>query len=50
MVDVAVKAEAAWVCQAEGHHLADILLPVHLSNRDDNEEELSPSDREETDW
>ncbi|XP_072229889.1 ATPase PAAT [Leuresthes tenuis] len=50
MVDVAVKAEAAWVCQAEGHHLADILLPVHLSSRDDNEEELSPSDREETDW
>ncbi|XP_043959421.1 ATPase PAAT isoform X1 [Gambusia affinis] len=43
MVDIGVKS--AWVCQTEGHQLADILLPVHLSNRADDEEDLSHSDK-----
>lgn len=40
MVDIAVKSGAAWVCQAEGHHLADVLSPVHIADTDDHEEEL----------
>ncbi|XP_040922341.1 ATPase PAAT isoform X2 [Toxotes jaculatrix] len=47
MVDIAVKSGAAWVCPAQGHHLADILLPVHLSNEDDYEEELGQSGGDE---
>lgn len=47
MVDIGVKSGAAWVCQTEGHQLADILLPVHLSSREDeDEEDLSHSDKE----
>ncbi|XP_073346107.1 ATPase PAAT [Pagrus major] len=44
MVDIAVKSGAAWVCQAEGHHLADVLSPVHIGDKDDHEEELSLSE------
>ncbi|XP_070783513.1 ATPase PAAT [Enoplosus armatus] len=47
MVDIAVKSGAAWVCHA---HLADVLLPVHMSNKDDDEEELSQSEGDETNW
>uniref|UniRef100_A0A3B3U1V8 Si:rp71-19m20.1 n=1 Tax=Poecilia latipinna TaxID=48699 RepID=A0A3B3U1V8_9TELE len=50
MVDIGVKSGAAWVCQTEGPQLGDILLPVHLSNReDDDEEDLSHSDKETDD-
>ncbi|XP_032357752.1 ATPase PAAT [Etheostoma spectabile] len=42
MVDIAVKSGAAWVCCVQGHQLADVLLPVHIWNREDHEEELSP--------
>ncbi|MEQ2197270.1 hypothetical protein XENOCAPTIV_026816 [Xenoophorus captivus] len=45
MVDIDVKRGAAWVCQTQGCKLADILLPVHLNNRDD-EEDLSQSHKE----
>ncbi|KAK5851301.1 hypothetical protein PBY51_002104 [Eleginops maclovinus] len=47
MVDIAVKSGAAWVC-AQGHHLADILLPVPLGNKDDHEEELRQSEGDKT--
>ncbi|KAK1881378.1 ATPase PAAT [Dissostichus eleginoides] len=50
MVDISVKSGAAWVCHAQGHHLADILLPVHLTNKDDHEEELSQSEGDKTNW
>ncbi|XP_010768797.1 ATPase PAAT [Notothenia coriiceps] len=50
MVDISVKSGAAWVCHAQGHHLADILLPVHLSNNNDHEEELSQSEGDKTNW
>ncbi|XP_059180149.1 ATPase PAAT [Centropristis striata] len=39
MVDIGVKSGAAWLCQTEGRQLADVLLPVHISNTDDEEEE-----------
>ncbi|GAA6226535.1 uncharacterized protein C10orf88 homolog [Lates japonicus] len=45
MVDIAVKSGAAWVCHA---HLADVLLPVHISNEDNHEEELSQSEKDKT--
>lgn len=45
MVDIAVKSGAAWVCHA---HLADVLLPVHISSKDDHEEELGQSVGDET--
>ncbi|MED6282926.1 hypothetical protein CHARACLAT_003426 [Characodon lateralis] len=45
MVDIDVKHGAAWVCQTQGCKLPDILLPVHLNNRDD-EEDLSQSHKE----
>ncbi|KAK5602586.1 hypothetical protein CRENBAI_007422 [Crenichthys baileyi] len=45
MVDIDVKRGADWVCQIQGCKLADILLPVHLNNRDD-EEDLSQSHNE----
>ncbi|XP_023274701.1 uncharacterized protein C10orf88 homolog isoform X2 [Seriola lalandi dorsalis] len=48
MVDIAVKSGAAWVCHAEGHHLADVLLPVHINDEDDHEEELGQSERNGT--
>ncbi|XP_034049553.1 ATPase PAAT [Thalassophryne amazonica] len=38
MVDIAVQYGAAWVCQSQGCHLADVLLPVHASNKDDDKE------------
>lgn len=46
MVDIAVKSGAAWVCHTQGHSLADVLLPVHISNN--HEEELSQSEGDET--
>ncbi|XP_028287596.1 ATPase PAAT [Parambassis ranga] len=48
MVDIDVKSAAAWVSHSHGHHLTDVLLPVHLNNKD--EEELSQSNREDTNW
>ncbi|KAK9530891.1 hypothetical protein VZT92_012365 [Zoarces viviparus] len=45
MVDIAVKSGAAWTCHAQ---LAQVLLPVHLSNKEDDEEELSPPEGHET--
>ncbi|XP_035468054.1 ATPase PAAT isoform X3 [Scophthalmus maximus] len=45
MVDIAVKSGAAWVCQAQGRQLADVLLPVHIA---DKEEELSQSQGDKT--
>nr|XP_046232509.1 ATPase PAAT [Scatophagus argus]XP_046232510.1 ATPase PAAT [Scatophagus argus] len=48
MVDIAVKSGSAWACHAQGHHLADILLPVHL--KDNHEEELSQCKGDETNW
>ncbi|XP_069573687.1 ATPase PAAT isoform X1 [Brachyistius frenatus] len=47
MVDISVKGEAGWVCPAQGRLLADVLLPVHVGNEDD-EEQLGQSDGEET--
>ncbi|KAK2820138.1 hypothetical protein Q5P01_023097 [Channa striata] len=35
MVDISVKSGAAWVCQAQGRHLVDVLLPVTISNKED---------------
>lgn len=40
-----MKSGAAWVCHA---HLADVLLPVHISNEDNHEEELSQSEKDKT--
>ncbi|XP_013878817.1 ATPase PAAT [Austrofundulus limnaeus] len=49
MVDIGVSG-AAWFCRTEGRCLADVLLPVHLSNKNvDEEEDLSQSDREKVD-
>lgn len=48
MVDIAIKSGAAWVCHAQGHNLADVLLPVHISNEDDHEEELGQLEGNET--
>lgn len=48
MVDIAVKSGAAWVCQAQEHHLAEVLRPVHISDKDDHEEELGQSEGDET--
>ncbi|XP_078135413.1 ATPase PAAT [Sander vitreus] len=50
MVDIAVKSGAAWVCHAQGHQLADVLLPVHIGNKEDHEEELSQPEGDETNW
>ncbi|XP_031699088.1 ATPase PAAT [Anarrhichthys ocellatus] len=47
MVDIAVKSGAAWTCHAQ---LAQVLLPVHVSNKEDHEEELSPPEGDETNW
>ncbi|KAK2884435.1 ATPase PAAT [Channa argus] len=35
MVDIAVKSDAAWVCHTQGGHLVDVLLPVHVSDKED---------------
>ncbi|XP_071317755.1 ATPase PAAT [Trachinotus anak] len=48
MVDIAMKSGAAWVCHAQGHHLADVLLPVHISDEDDHEEELGQPEGDKT--
>ncbi|KAM6897536.1 ATPase PAAT [Xenentodon cancila] len=50
MVDISVTSNAAWVCQTQERHLADVLLPVDLSNKDGDEEELDASVRKETSW
>ncbi|KAM6898041.1 ATPase PAAT [Lycodopsis pacificus] len=47
MVDIAVKSGAAWTCHAQ---LAQVLLPVHVSNTEDPEEELGPPEGDETNW
>ncbi|XP_026171567.1 ATPase PAAT [Mastacembelus armatus] len=41
MVDIAVKTGSAWVCHAQGHDLAHVLVPVHISNADTDGEEFS---------
>ncbi|KAM9837224.1 ATPase PAAT [Aulostomus maculatus] len=46
MVDLAVKSDAAWVCQSQGRHLADILHPVDI--KDEGEEEPSQSEGDQT--
>ena len=38
MVDIGVTSGAAWVCQAQGRQLTDVLLPLHLSQEDEDEE------------
>lgn len=43
MVDIAVKSGAAWVCHAQGRHLADVTLLAHNSD-EDIKEELHHSD------
>lgn len=43
-----MKSGAAWVSHTQGHQLADVLLPVHITDKDDNEEELSQSEGDET--
>ncbi|KAM9336740.1 ATPase PAAT [Symphorus nematophorus] len=48
MVDIAVKSGAAWVCHAQGPHLAEVLYPLHVINTDDHGEELSQSEGDET--
>lgn len=48
MVDISVKSGAAWVCHSPGRHLADVLLPVNISNKDDDEEELSQPEGDKT--
>lgn len=48
MVDIAVKSGAAWVCRAQDHHLADVLLPVHVSSKDKEEEQLSQLEGDKT--
>uniref|UniRef100_A0A3P8SXA1 Si:rp71-19m20.1 n=1 Tax=Amphiprion percula TaxID=161767 RepID=A0A3P8SXA1_AMPPE len=45
MVDIGVKSEAAWVCHTEGRNLADVLLPVGISTRGGDEEELSETNQ-----
>lgn len=45
MVDIGVKSEAAWVCHSEGRSLADVLLPVSISNGGGDEEELSQTNQ-----
>ncbi|XP_019964851.2 ATPase PAAT [Paralichthys olivaceus] len=45
MVDISVKSGAAWVCRSQGCHLADVLLPVHVR---DGEDELGQSEGDET--
>ncbi|XP_076616233.1 ATPase PAAT isoform X1 [Chaetodon auriga] len=49
MVDIGVKSGAAWVCHAQERQLADVLLPVHIADKDEPEE-LSRSDGDETNW
>ncbi|XP_062270188.1 ATPase PAAT [Platichthys flesus] len=44
MVDVSLKSGAAWVCPP-GRHLADVLLPVHVR---DGDEELGQSPGDQT--
>lgn len=38
MVDIAVKSESAWICPSQGPNLADILLSVHVSDENSNEQ------------
>lgn len=44
MVDISVKS---WLCQAEGHHLSDVLQPVYVSDEDGCDEDLSQLETEE---
>lgn len=45
MVDISVKS---WLCQAEGHHLSDVLQPVYVSDEDGCDEDLSQLETDET--
>ncbi|XP_075891235.1 ATPase PAAT isoform X1 [Nelusetta ayraudi] len=45
MVDISVKS---WLCQAEGHHLSDVLQPVYVSDEDGCDEDLSQLEMDET--
>lgn len=38
MVDIAVKSGSAWICPSQGPNLPDILLSVHVSNENSNEQ------------
>ncbi|XP_056899596.1 ATPase PAAT [Takifugu flavidus] len=38
MVDIAVKSGSAWICPSQGPNLADILLSVHVSDENSNEQ------------
>ncbi|XP_003961137.2 ATPase PAAT isoform X2 [Takifugu rubripes] len=38
MVDIAVKSGSAWICPSQGPNLADILLSVHASDENSNEQ------------
>lgn len=42
-----MKSGAAWVCHTQGRDLGDVLLPVHNSNKDDDEEALCQSEGDE---
>lgn len=48
MVDIAVKSGAAWICHAQDHRLADVLLPVHINSKDNEEEERSQLEGDKT--
>lgn len=45
MVDISVKS---WLCQTEGHHLSDVLLPVYVSDEDGCDKDLSQLETDET--
>lgn len=38
MVDIAVKSGSDWICPSQGPNLADILLSVHVSDENSNEQ------------
>lgn len=38
----------SWLCQAEGHHLSDVLQPVYVSDEDGCDEDLSQLETDET--
>ncbi|KAF7657943.1 hypothetical protein LDENG_00019210 [Lucifuga dentata] len=46
MVDIAVSIGAAWACQAQEHHLSEILLPVHISDESQDTIELSQGEKD----
>ncbi|KAM8837808.1 ATPase PAAT isoform 1-T2 [Spinachia spinachia] len=50
MVDIAVKSGAAWTCLTEGHQLAQVLLPVHVGDKEDGGEEPRQPEGDDTNW